>query len=60
MKISELRQKQKKELNRALQEKRQELQQLRFDLESGKIKNVRKIRENKKDIAKILTLLKHA
>tara|TARA_Y100000310_G_C20606158_1_gene775570 strand:+ start:251 stop:433 length:183 start_codon:yes stop_codon:yes gene_type:complete len=58
MKTKELRQKPKTELDRLLHEKRENLRQFRFDLESGKVKNVRAIRENKKDIAKILTLLK--
>jgi len=58
MKISELRQKNKNELSRILQEDRERLRALRFDLASGKIKNVREIRKIKKDIARILTLLK--
>jgi large subunit ribosomal protein L29 len=58
MKITELRQKSKIELQKLLQEKRERLRQLRFDLSSGKVKNVREIREIKKDIARILTLLK--
>jgi len=56
MKIAELRQKPKEELQRILQEKREKLRILRFDLVSGKVKNVREIREIKKDIARILTL----
>jgi large subunit ribosomal protein L29 len=56
MKTSELRQKSKEELQRFLQEKREKLRILRFDLASGKVKNVREIREIKKDIARILTL----
>jgi len=58
MKIGELRQKSKEELQRFLQEKREKLRILLFDLVSGKVKNVREIREIKKDIARILTLLK--
>jgi large subunit ribosomal protein L29 len=57
MKIIELRQRPKTELQRMLQEKREHLRQLRFDLVSGKVKNVKQIREVKKDIAKILTLI---
>lgn len=60
MKITELRQKTKLELQKLLQDSREKLRQLRFDLASGKIKNVRQIRELKKEIARILTLLKHA
>jgi len=58
MKIFELRQKNKSDLPQLLQENRDRLRMLRFDLASGKIKNVREIRRIKKDIAKILTILK--
>ena len=57
MKIFELRQKNKGELNHSLDDYRDKLRTLRFDLASGKIKNVREIRKIKKDIARILTLL---
>jgi large subunit ribosomal protein L29 len=57
MKAKELRQKPKNELQRLLQEDREKLRQLRFDLSAGKVKNVREIRKIKKDIARILTLL---
>jgi len=58
MRISELRQKPKNELQNLLVEKRERLRILRFDLASGKVKNVREIRQIKKDIARMLTLLK--
>lgn len=58
MKVSQLRKKSKKEMNRLLLEKRERLRELRFDLASGRIKNVREIRQLRKDIARILTLLK--
>jgi large subunit ribosomal protein L29 len=58
MKIVELRQKTKDELLKLLTENKERLRALRFDLASGKIKNVREIRRIKKDIARILTLLK--
>jgi len=57
MKVSELRQKTKSKLQKLLREKREKLRQLRFDLASGKLKNYREIRQVKKDIARILTLL---
>lgn len=57
MKIRELRQKSDKELGDLLIGKQQKLGQLRFDLASKKLKNVREMREIKKDIAKIFTLL---
>lgn len=46
------------ELQRILQEKREKLREFRFNLAAGKVKNIREIRETKKDIARILTLLK--
>lgn len=46
------------EILKMLQEKREKLRQLRFDLSAGKVKNVREIRQIKKDIARILTSLK--
>ena len=59
MKIGELRQKSKSELQKLLQDNREKLRQLRFDLSSGKVKNVREIRMIKKDIARILTILRN-
>lgn len=56
--LTELRQKSKNELQRMLQSLQERSRQLRFDLAAGKIKNVREIRKIKKEIARILTLLK--
>ena len=58
MKIQELRQKNKVELQKILQDNREKLRQLRFDLAAGKVKDVREIRLIKKDIARILTILR--
>lgn len=55
MKMQELRQKPKEELQKLLIDNRERLRQLKFDLASGKVKNVREIRQIKKDIARILT-----
>ena len=57
MKAQELRQKTLKELHSLLEEMREELRKLRFDLVMGKLKNVHKIKETKKDIARILTVI---
>ena len=57
MKIDELRQKSREELEKSLQDSREKLRQLRFDLSAGKVKNVREIRRIKKEIARILTLV---
>ena len=58
MKIRELRRKTIQELQQTLIELRDKLRDLRFNLAQGKVKNIREIRETKKDIARILTLLK--
>jgi len=58
MKTSEVRQKSRAELQKLLQDNRERLRQLRFDLAAGKVKNVREIRHLKKDIARILTILR--
>jgi len=57
MKIAEIKQKSKKELEKILHENKEKLRQLRFDLSAGKVKNVREIRQIKKDIARILTII---
>ena len=58
MKLAELKQKNKEEMQKLLEEDREKLRQLRFDLAGGKVKNVREVRKVKKEIAQILTLLK--
>jgi len=58
MKTKELQQKSKSELQKILSDDREKLRQLRFDLAAGKVKNVREVRKIKKDIARILTILK--
>ncbi|MEA3452880.1 MAG: 50S ribosomal protein L29 [Patescibacteria group bacterium] len=58
MKVKELRMKQDKELVKTIGTLREKLRVLRFELAAGKVKDVRAIRQNRKDIAKILTILK--
>lgn len=58
MKIAEMRKKSGLELEKLLGESRRKLRALRFDLVSGKVKNIREIRKIKKNIARILTILK--
>ncbi len=57
MKISELRKKNKKELEKDLEGLREKLGDFRFKLAANKLKNVREIRNTKKDIARIMTIL---
>lgn len=58
MKTKELNQKTKKELNDLLIESRRKLGQLRFDLASKKLKNIREVRGLRRDVARIITILK--
>lgn len=58
MKIRDFRQKSKEELSKLLSEKKNRLLSLRFDLSGGRAKNIKEVRESKKDIARIFTLLK--
>jgi large subunit ribosomal protein L29 len=57
MKIKELRQKKVADLHKLLKSNREELRALRFSISSEQEKNVRKMRDVRKNIAKILTLL---
>jgi len=58
MKAQELRKKDKKELEKTVQELRKKLSDLRFKFSSGKLKNVKEINNFKKEIARILTIIK--
>ncbi|MCX6765074.1 MAG: 50S ribosomal protein L29 [Candidatus Nealsonbacteria bacterium] len=57
MEITELKNKDVKELKKLLNEKKEHLSQMRFDLVSGKVKNVSDIRNTRKDIARISTMI---
>jgi len=59
VKAVELKKKTNKELTKLLIKNKERLRLLRFDLASGRVKNVREIRNLKKEIARILTLIKH-
>ncbi|MCD6233381.1 50S ribosomal protein L29 [bacterium] len=48
----------KDELQQLLIKQSWKLHQLRFDLASGKVRDIRIIKETKKDVARIKTLLK--
>ncbi|HOX21503.1 MAG TPA: 50S ribosomal protein L29 [Candidatus Paceibacterota bacterium] len=58
MKTKELQKLTDAELKKALEQNQERLRSLRFDLASGKVKNVREIRETRKTVARVLTLLK--
>jgi ribosomal protein L29 len=58
MDIKELKQKSDRELDVFLNESREKLRKLKFNLAEKKLKNVGQISENRKIIARILTLLR--
>ncbi len=60
MKIDKLQNKSRLELKKLIANKREKLRVLRFHLAGGKLKNVREVRQTKKDIARILTILREA
>ena len=55
--IQELKNKQTGELERLVSDKSEELRVLRFDLAAGKVKDISKIREARKKIARANTFL---
>jgi large subunit ribosomal protein L29 len=58
MKTRELKDKNKDELGIMLKEKQELSRKLRFDMATKQVKNVREYRNIKKEIARILTLIK--
>ncbi|OGZ01905.1 MAG: 50S ribosomal protein L29 [Candidatus Liptonbacteria bacterium RIFCSPLOWO2_01_FULL_53_13] len=57
--FKQLKQKPAAEVEAALKEAREKLRVLTFDLAAGKVKNVAALREQKKDIARMLTVLRN-
>ena len=58
MKFTELRKKTKTELEKLCKNLRERLRALRFNLSTGKVKNVKEVRQIRKEIARILTLFR--
>ena len=58
MHISELKNKSKDELDQLLVDLKAKILKLNFDLADNKVKDVSQIKKTKKDIARVLTLLK--
>jgi len=58
MKAIELRKKDKKELEKMIVDLKKKLSDIRFKFSSNKLKNVKEISNSKKEIARILTILK--
>jgi len=57
MKIKELKEKSQGELKKLLIEKQEITRKLRFEIAAKQVKNTRDLRNQKRDIAKILTLI---
>jgi ribosomal protein L29 len=57
MKIKELRGKNIEELKKLLAEKRESVRKLRFDVATKQVKNTRQIRNDKRDVSRIETLI---
>jgi len=57
MKVSEMRDRSHEELNKSLGDLEEQLFKLRFQKSTGQIENPQKIREVRKDIARVLTVL---
>ena len=58
MKTQELKEKNVSELEKLLKEKEENIRRLRFDFATKKVKGVRQIRAEKRDVARILTLIR--
>jgi len=58
LKSADLHNKTQEELNQLLAELRAKLLKLNFDLADNKVKDVSQIKKTKKDIARVMTILK--
>ena len=58
MKTAELKKRDKKELEKMAHDLRKKVSDLRFKFSSNKLKNVKEINNTKKEIARILTILR--
>lgn len=56
--LKELRAREEKDLQKLLQESREKLRELRFNVNANQLKDVKSLNKIKKQIAKILTVLK--
>jgi len=58
MKAAEIRQYTDEELQKLLEEKKRQLMELRFQLSMGQLENYASIKQTKRDIARIKTILR--
>jgi large subunit ribosomal protein L29 len=59
MKIKELKEKNTAELKKLLAEKEENIRKFRFELATKQVKGTRQIRTEKRDVARILTLIRN-
>ena len=57
MKTKELKEKNKEELEKLLAQKRESVRKLRFDIATKQVQNNQQLQKDKRDIARILTLI---
>lgn len=57
MELEQLRKKDRKELEKSVQDLKKKLNDLRFKFSANKLKNVKEISNIKKEIARVLTLI---
>jgi len=57
MKTEEIRKKDKKDLEKLIQDLKKKLSDIRFKFSSNKLKNIQDISNTKKEIARILTII---
>lgn len=60
MKIKEIREFNIDQMKKTLAEKREQVRKLRFDMATKQVKNKKEIMKEKKDIARILTLIRES
>ena len=58
MKIKDLREKNIEELKKLLAQKEENIRKLRFDLVTKQVKGTRQIRTEKRDVARMITLIR--
>jgi large subunit ribosomal protein L29 len=58
MKIKDLREKNIEELKKLLAEKEESIRKFRFDFATKQVKGIRQIRVEKRDVARIITLIR--
>lgn len=56
--LQELRNKPLAELEKSIKDSREKVRSMKFDLAAGKVKNVKELKKIKKEVARMLTIIK--